>query len=255
MKLELFSNEATKLWKKASSPATDNGLQIELELYKKLLSFFQVGDYFYYVFNFSESRFDLVSPQSENLLGYKPTELTPQLYMDLIHPDDRSWFLAFESNATDFFTQMPADKLMKYKMRYDFRLRRKDGTYIRILHQSTIIEHDNLGGVIRTIGVDTDITDLKSEGLPVLSYIGTDGEPSYHNVDIKNTLIESRETLSPREKQVLILLIEGKLSKEISEILNISKQTVDTHRKNMLRRNSLNNTGELIGKAIKQGWL
>jgi DNA-binding CsgD family transcriptional regulator len=117
------------------------------------------------------------------------------------------------------------------------------------------MEHDNIGGIVRTIGVDTEITDLKSEGLPVLSYIGTDGEPSYFNVNIKAALTESQETLSPREKEVLILLIEGKLSKEIGEILNISKQTVDTHRKNMLRKNNLTNTGELIGKAIKQGWL
>jgi len=50
-------------------------------------------------------------------------------------------------------------------------------------------------------------------------------------------------------------LIDGKLSKEISSILKISKQTVDTHRKNMLHKKKLGNTGELISKAIKWGWL
>jgi DNA-binding CsgD family transcriptional regulator len=54
---------------------------------------------------------------------------------------------------------------------------------------------------------------------------------------------------------VLKLLIEGKLSKEISSILKISKQTVDTHRKNMLHKKNLSNTGELIGKAIRYGWI
>jgi len=54
---------------------------------------------------------------------------------------------------------------------------------------------------------------------------------------------------------VLTLLIEGKLSKEISRILKISKQTVDTHRKNMLHKKHLNNTGELVGKAIRYGWV
>ena len=49
--------------------------------------------------------------------------------------------------------------------------------------------------------------------------------------------------------------MEGKLSKEISDILNISKQTVDTHRKNMVHKKHLNNTGELIGKAIRNGWI
>jgi DNA-binding CsgD family transcriptional regulator len=54
---------------------------------------------------------------------------------------------------------------------------------------------------------------------------------------------------------VLLLLIEGKLSKEISQVLNITKQTVDTHRKNMLHKKQLNNTGELVGKAIRYGWV
>ena len=61
--------------------------------------------------------------------------------------------------------------------------------------------------------------------------------------------------MTTREKQVLKLLMEGKLSKQISIILNISKQTVDTHRKNMLHKKNLNNTGELIGKAIRYGWI
>jgi len=82
-----------------------------------------------------------------------------------------------------------------------------------------------------------------------------DGEPSYIDVGGQNIFIESKEELTIREKQVLKLLIEGKLSKEISDILNISKQTVDTHRKNMLRKKNVSNTGELIGKAIRYGWI
>ncbi len=108
---------------------------------------------------------------------------------------------------------------------------------------------------MRSLAVHTDITYLKQEGKPTLSFIGMDGEPSYIDVGTKNLFIESRDELSVREKQVLRLLIEGKLSKEISVILNISKQTVDTHRKNMLKKKQLGNTGELIGKAIRYGWI
>jgi DNA-binding CsgD family transcriptional regulator len=50
-------------------------------------------------------------------------------------------------------------------------------------------------------------------------------------------------------------LLEGKISKEIAGILHISKQTVDTHRRNMLLKNGLVNTNELISTALKQGWL
>ena len=70
MKLELFNNETVSLWKKMSSGATTNRPNIELELYKKLLNFFQVGDYYYYIFNIKDIAFDLVSPQVETVLGY-----------------------------------------------------------------------------------------------------------------------------------------------------------------------------------------
>ena len=115
-----------------------------------------------------------------------------------------------------------------------------------------MIEHDDVGRLIRTLGTHTDITHLKPNGKPVMSYIGMDGEPSYLDIDLKNDFVESEQLLSRREKQVLTLLIEGKVSKEISDILHISKHTVDMHRKNMLKKTELTNTGELIGKAIKQ---
>jgi len=238
----------------SGEPASNN-LHIELDLYKRLLNFFQVGGYYYFVFNLKTLEFDMVSPQVETVLGYDHLTFTVPLFMDILHPDDRPWFLAFETKSSEFLSQLPVDKLVKYKVRYDFRFKKKNGDYIRILHQVAAIEHDEQGGLIRTLGVHTDITHLKSEGKPVLSYIGMDGEPSYVDVDVKNAFIESKEVLTGREKEVLILLIEGKPSKEISDILNISKQTVDSHRKNMLRKNNLNSTGELIGKAIREGWI
>ena len=144
---------------------------------------------------------------------------------------------------------------MKYKIRYDVRYRKMNGEYVRILYQGILLEHDENGRFLRSLGSHTDITYLKQEGVPALSFIGMDGEPSYHDIDLNNIYVESREDLTRREKQVLRLLMEGRLSKEISQILNISKQTVDTHRKNMLCKKKLNNTSELVGKAIRYGWI
>jgi len=255
MKLELFNDQTFLLWKRMSGDEASGNTNIELEIYKRLLNFFQAGDYFYFIFNVKNVAFDLVSPQVETILGYAPSSVTIPLFMDCIHPEDRPWFLAFETRTAMFLSELPIQKLMKYKVRYDFRFKKKNGDYIRVLHQVAVVEHDETGGIIRTLGVHTDITHLKREGRPVMSFIGIEGEPSYLDIDVKSKFIENKKILTNREKEILKLLMEGKLSKEVSDILNISKQTVDTHRKNMLRRNSLNNTGELIGKAIKQGWI
>ena len=52
--------------------------------------------------------------------------------------------------------------------------------------------------------------------------------------------------LSNQEKQLIKLVVAGKTSKEISVALNISKNTVDTHRKNIHKKLELTNSGSLI---------
>ncbi|MFK8059967.1 MAG: response regulator [Polaribacter sp.] len=56
--------------------------------------------------------------------------------------------------------------------------------------------------------------------------------------------------LSNREKEILNLISEGKTSKEIAETLFIAKTTVDTHRKNMIRKLDLSTGNELVKYAI-----
>ncbi|PWG04302.1 DNA-binding response regulator [Polaribacter aquimarinus] len=56
--------------------------------------------------------------------------------------------------------------------------------------------------------------------------------------------------LSNREKEILNLIAEGKTSRDIAETLFIAKTTVDTHRKNMIRKLDLSSGNELVKYAI-----
>jgi two-component system nitrate/nitrite response regulator NarL len=67
------------------------------------------------------------------------------------------------------------------------------------------------------------------------------------NVTIGKT---NKIVLSNREKEILNLIANGKTSKEISENLFIAKTTVDTHRKNMIRKLNLSSGNELVKYAI-----
>lgn len=58
--------------------------------------------------------------------------------------------------------------------------------------------------------------------------------------------------LSHREKEILHHIANGKTSKQISEILFIAKTTVDTHRKNMIRKLELNSGNELVKYAVEK---
>ncbi len=61
--------------------------------------------------------------------------------------------------------------------------------------------------------------------------------------------------LSPRENEILELLIEGYSNKEIAEKLVVSLSTVHTHRTNLMQKLGLSNRHELIQYARKRGLL
>lgn len=64
------------------------------------------------------------------------------------------------------------------------------------------------------------------------------------NERLKNEIRLQR--LSNREREILRLIVKGQTSKEIAETLDISKLTVDTHRKNIQQKLGASNTVELI---------
>jgi len=61
------------------------------------------------------------------------------------------------------------------------------------------------------------------------------------------------ETLSQREREVLKLIAEGYKSREIADYLNISANTVDKHRANIMKKLDLHSASALTALAIKEG--
>ena len=60
-------------------------------------------------------------------------------------------------------------------------------------------------------------------------------------------------SLTPRERQVLRLLAEGKSAKEVASILEISARTVEFHKYELMHKIGLHNSTELVHFAIKHG--
>lgn len=255
MKQESSYNTVIKLWTDLSKEISADKLLIELEIYKKLLTFFQAGEYYYLIFNLNTRDLDYVSPAIEKVLGFSSEETSLEFWFDKIHPEDQIYFANFEHETSKFLYKLPKEKIFNYKVQYDLRMRKIDGSYARMLIQVITIQQYADGGIEKTLSLHTDITHLKPTGKPTLSFIGLEGEPSFINVEIGKPLIPFKQVLSKREKEILHLIMEGKQNKEIADLLNISKETVDRHRKNMINRNQLNNSSELIATALRNGWI
>jgi two-component system, NarL family, response regulator NreC len=64
---------------------------------------------------------------------------------------------------------------------------------------------------------------------------------------------DSYDLLSPREREILQLVAEGKSNKEVANLLNLSVYTVETHRGNILQKLNLHSVPELILYAVRKG--
>ncbi|MBI5558453.1 MAG: response regulator transcription factor [Deltaproteobacteria bacterium] len=65
----------------------------------------------------------------------------------------------------------------------------------------------------------------------------------------------SSESLTPRERQILKMVAEGRTSRDIAELLSISTRTVEHHRANLLKKLNISNTADLIKYAIRKGYI
>ncbi len=65
-------------------------------------------------------------------------------------------------------------------------------------------------------------------------------------------LTDSYELLTTREREVLQLIAEGKVNKEIAELLRLSLYTVETHRSHILDKLNLHSTADLILYAVRK---
>jgi len=64
---------------------------------------------------------------------------------------------------------------------------------------------------------------------------------------------ENAERLTPREKQILQLISEGKSNKEIAGLLDLSVNTVAVHRANIMDKLGIHRTAELVLYAVRKG--
>lgn len=74
---------------------------------------------------------------------------------------------------------------------------------------------------------------------------------AYVNREVEDTT--AMNILGGREREVLQLIAEGMTSGEIAKRLHISTNTVDTHRRNMMKKLDLHTVAELTKYAVREG--
>jgi len=137
-------------------------------------------------------------------------------WFDGMHPDDRQRFLDIHSRALE--SRQPFD--------IEYRLLRADGQY-RWVRNSARAQFDEAGEFVGYIGTCIEI-----------------------NAPARGTAVAP---LTCREVQVLVLVADGKSTKEIASLLQISYKTADSHRSRIMEKLGIHETASLVRYAVRQG--
>jgi DNA-binding NarL/FixJ family response regulator len=105
------------------------------------------------------------------------------------------------------------------------------------------------------------LKDAAADELPILLRSVMAGETyispgvSRHLVDafIADKPTEAAPELTPRQRETLKLVAEGRSTKEIAQLLNMSVKTVETHRAQIMERLGIRDVAGLVRYAIRVG--
>jgi DNA-binding CsgD family transcriptional regulator len=231
--------------------------ELYLDIIDQVASLFAAGSYYYYILNFTNLEMEFVHQGIKNVLGIQPNEFSINKLFQLMHPEDLAKMHEKEKKATDFlFNNIPNEDVPLYKVVYLMRLRNSNGNYKTILHQVKALTISEGGKIQQVIGVHTDVSYLNIPFDHKISFISQQ-RPSYYSMNTNTTykLVENsfKTIFTKREKEIIKEISKGKNFNEIAENLFVSPHTVNTHKKNILRKAHCKNTAELMATCLREG--
>ncbi|MCC8172230.1 MAG: helix-turn-helix transcriptional regulator, partial [Parabacteroides sp.] len=173
------------------------------------------------------------------------------LLEECIHPADLPVLLDLQNRTFDYVFKLPHNEQCDYKHIFEFRALGVSGEYVRVICQYQLLETGESEKPFLLLGV-VDISPDQDLKAPVKFRLVNFKTGHIVNIPI----IDNPEiSLTKREKEVLAMVNEGMLSKEISDKLFISIHTVNRHRQNILEKMQVYNLAEAISYARKLGLL
>jgi DNA-binding CsgD family transcriptional regulator len=168
--------------------------------------------------------------------------------------------VAYFSKKSFIKTAIENDLHLQTRLRDDailnYRIKGPKGDWKTILHQSIALQVNEAGKIQYVLCVHSDITFLNPNIDDQVSFIGLNGEPTYYATIGEQDEFQQNgdiSLISDREKEIIMLLAAGLSSKQIGGQLFISPHTVDTHRRNLLKKMGVQNTLELVAICLKKG--
>lgn len=201
-----------------------------------------------------KGRYDFASENFSDIFGYRSSllkriEQQGDMLEENIHPDDREQLIDMQIEHSRFIYSLPFEDRSNYSQTFQFRMLDKRREYINVVSRQQVIQKDASGKAWMVMGIMNiapDQTPAERVKCTVVNLV---------TGEILNPSLEQPPgRLTNREREILHLLRQGFLSKEIAFKLGLSIHTVNNHRKNILAKLNAGNTIEAIRLANCEGF-
>ena len=204
------------------------------------------------VFDMLHMKTEFVSQGSIKMLGVQPKDLTSYHLKEATHPDDlkRSelGLVKLFKTSHELFVAKKGEMVISS----NFRMRSPEGNYTNQLIQCYLFYSLVPAETVYMIHINTDISWYKKMKHGYHYYAGED--LSYFRYPDEELLMKGN-IFSEREFEIIKLVHEGLDSEQIAEKLFLSKHTINTHRKNILKKTGKAHISELIYDLHERGLL
>jgi len=206
---------------------------------------------FFCITNTQDLTFEYISKNMSACLGLERDLFETQgmrYFWSRLHPEDlEHWLKALNELMNFTLREIPLESRNRMSYSWNYRFKNSEGVYVNIVQNTTPLEFDSdykpIIGLAHYTVMSSEIKMPVCATAKILNQ-NNEYETKYFNNFSQKLLTDS---ISNRERDIIRLLVLNYSSKSIAIKLNISPNTVDTHRRNILKKLNISSTGELIG--------
>lgn len=232
----------------------DTYKDVEIEEHiKKLIEldfFYPYNSTFYCITNTVHQNFEYISKNFTACTGLPRDKMMNEgmdYFWTLFHPEDiQLWIQSLKELMLFTMTELTDKQRKKMSYTWNYRLKNANQEYINIIQNTTPLQFDETNKPIIGLAHYTVLHGApKMDICATAKYLNDNNEYEtlfYQNISTSNLL----GLISNRERDIVRLIITRNTSEIIADKLNISVHTVNTHRRNILKKLNLSSTFELI---------
>jgi len=236
-------------------------LESHIAKLKELDKYIPHSTTFFCITNTTTRSFEYVSKNFHPCTGLDTLSMFEQgmtFWWEHMHPEEMNLWLQ-SLNELMVFTMSEVDLYDRKKLSYtwNYRIKTGNGSYQSVLQHTTPMYFDEEGKPVIGLAHYSLLPTVGSP-LPIRATAKIlNSKDEYETIFFKTyseqKLIE--EQITHRERDIIRLVSFGHSTEDIAEKLFISVNTVNSHRRNILKKTDCKNTSELVARSIREGMI